>query len=128
MEHFKFDLPERPLMNFKAKIISTSVSFHPYNIPGKPDRRFKSGWREYPSIGQNIELKFVIELNERFYTGHIWRIGDFGRFRLVALDRVSNSVTFLQCQLNQIPDRSFIIPSEINLWFMGSVVGEGSYV
>lgn len=109
----------------EATFVSTYITFSPYNIAGKPDKRYKSGWRVYPSIGQNVILNFTIQGDGRYQVRQTWQIENFGKYVVTKL--FEGMVELVPISLSQNTGRSLMINNKLKMLYLGfTYVTEGS--
>lgn len=116
----------KPGMSGLVKVLSTHLSFNPYTIPGKPDKRYRSGWRVLPVTGNSTVLAFKLENDGRFKIMNYWNLGEFGTFCVTSCSALDNSANFIQVMSKGIEAQSLTIPNEILVNYKGSIKGEDS--
>ncbi len=119
----------------KVKLITAEINCKPINIVGKPDRRFKSGWRVKPDLYVGYEIKLRLDNPLGRFRVHEIIITEYGKFLVTAIvggvlsaandpDRFEMVLT--QCIAVERYVKPFIFNAEIDIMSGGYTVGESS--
>lgn len=116
---------------FNARLISCQVTLQPYNDPGKPDKRFRTGYKRMPSYGVNKQVTFTLEYDPRFMRNTFWSFGlngELGKYVPRIIDQISNKVEFISVKMLVDMPNKFEITGDIVVNYLGSYHTESSKI
>lgn len=106
--------------------ISLDLKFGVVNIDGKPDKRFKSGWRTYPESYAYVTPILKIPKDTRYRVGQTWslHIGLTIISNMIVTTIGLSEITLISVAIKNKID-NIIINGKCTLLYMGSVYIEG---